>query len=225
MNRLLLVAIAVAAVLTVATFAAIPSMIAGGKSSPEPVPESEALDLPVNMALVFSEADRSYNTIDGSYLQVQENIIDSRRHCEFCTAVEFRQGSSNDGLDVSWSALRNFNIEGAKKVTFYAMGDEGGEEVVFKGAGKKVDRMLNGKLARALDFDVSTKPVKLTTDWEKFEVDLTDANLRGVTNPFGIGIEDGQNTGPVRVFIKGMILEDDPPVDPVPLEEEPSPQQ
>jgi hypothetical protein len=104
------------------------------------------------------------------------------------------------------------------------MGDEGGEEVVFKGAGKKVDRMLNGKLARALDFDVSTKPVKLTTDWEKFEVDLT-ANLRGVTNPFGIGIEDGQNTGPVRVFIKGMILEDDPPVDPVPLEEEPSPQQ
>jgi hypothetical protein len=172
------------------------------------------------MAAVFTEPDRQYNTIDGSYVQVQENIVDTRRHCEFCTVIELRQGSSNDAVDVSWSALRNFNIEGAKKVTFYVMGEDGDESVVFKGAGKKVDRILNGKLSKALDFDVSTKPVKLTKDWQKLEVDLSKASMRGVTNPFGIGLEEGQNTGPVRIFVKGMILEDEPAQDAVPLEEE-----
>jgi hypothetical protein len=44
--------------------------------------------------------------------------------------------------------------------------------------------------------------------------------MRGVTNPFGIGLEEGQNTGPVRIFVKGMILEDEPAQDAVPLEEE-----
>lgn len=220
MNRLVLLAVAAAAVLTVASFSFIPGMLAGEKSDPEPVPESEALDLPVSLALVFTEPERRYNTLDGSYVQVYENIIDTRRHCEFCTVIEFQQGTSNDAVDVSWSALRNFNIEGTKKVTFYAMGDEGGESVVFKGAGKKVDRMLDGKLSKVLDFDVATKPVKLTKDWQKLEVDLSGTNMRGVTNPFGIGLEDGQNTGPVRIFVKGIILEDEPAQDGVPLQEE-----
>ncbi len=105
-------------------------------------------------------------------------------------------------------------------MTFYAMGEEGGESVVFKGAGKKVDGLLNGRLAKVLDFDVATQPVRLTDDWQKFEVDLSGSSLTGVTNPFGIGI-DGQNTGPVRIFVKGMILEDTPATDPVPLQEEP----
>lgn len=218
MNSRLLLAVASAGILAVAAFTILPGMLGGGNTAP--VPESEALDLPVSLPLVYTETERSYNTLDGSYLQVQENIVDSRRHCEFCTAIEFRQGSSNDALDVSWSALRNFNIDGAKKVTFYAMGEEGGESVVFKGAGKKVDALLNGKLASVLDFDVRTEPVELTDEWKKFEVDLSDANLRGVTNPFGIGIDDGQNTGPVRIFVKGMMLEDKPATDPVPLEEE-----
>lgn len=220
MNRLVLLAVAAAAILTVASFSFLPSMLAGENKSTEPIPESEALDMPVNLSLVYTEADRSYNTLDGSYVQVQENIIDTRRHCEFCTVIEFRQGSSDDPVDVSWSALRNFNIEGAEKVTFYAMGEEGGESVVFKGAGKKVDGLLNGRLAKVLDFDVATQPVRLTDDWQKFEVDLSGSSLTGVTNPFGIGI-DGQNTGPVRIFVKGMILEDTPATDPVPLQEEP----
>jgi hypothetical protein len=220
LNRLVLLAVAAAAVLTIASFSFIPSMLAGENSSPDPVPESEALDMPVSLAALYTEADRRYNTLDGSYAQVQENVIDTRRHCEFCTVVELRQGSSNDAVDVSWSALRNFNIEGAKKVTFYVMGEEGDESIVFKGAGKKVDRLLDGKPSKVLDFDVKTKPVKLSKEWQKLEVDLSGANMRGVTNPFGVGLEEGQNTGPVRIFIKGMILEDEPADNGVPLEEE-----
>lgn len=222
MNRLVLMAVAAAAVLTAASFSFIPGMLAGERTSPEPVPESEALELPVDLSRVYTEPDRSYNTLDGSYAQVLENIVDTRRHCEFCTVIEFRQGSSSDPVDVSWSALRNFNIEGAQKVTFYAMGDEGGESVVFKAAGKKVDGLLGGRLAKVLDFDVATEPVRLSGEWQKYEVDLSDASLAGVTNPFGISLEDNQNSGPVRIFVKGMVLEDKPATDAVPLQEEPA---
>jgi hypothetical protein len=176
--------------------------------------------MPVDLSRVYTEPDRSYNTLDGSYVQVLDNVVDTRRHCEFCTVIEFRQGSSSDPVDVSWSALRNFNIEGAKKVTFYAMGDEGGESVVFKGAGKKVDGLVGGRLAKLLDFDVATRPVTLSGEWQKYELDLSGASLRGVTNPFGIAIEDGQNSGPVRIFVKGIVLEDEPATDAVPLQEQ-----
>lgn len=213
-----MLAVASAGLLVIASFSAFSYTFSDEKDKPQAIPESEALGLPVDISLVFTETEANYDTSDGSYVVVHEGIIDSRRHCEFCTVIEFRDGPSSDTPDVSWIADRNFDIVGAKKVTFYAMGERGGESVIFNAAGKKVDRVLGGTLVEALDFAVETKPVTLTNEWQKYELDLSTTNLAGVSSPFGIEAERGENTGITRIFIKGMMLESEPATDPLPLE-------
>jgi hypothetical protein len=194
-------AIGLAGVVALVSFSYLP-----GKTGEQAIPQSEAVGLPVDLPLLFTETGRNYNTVDGSYAVVYENIVDSRLGCEFCTVVELRDGPSSDIPEVSWAADRSFNIRGAQKVTFYAMGDRGGEEVRFMAAGKEVETTLNGRLARVLDFDVRTKPVTLTNEWEKFEVDLAGADLTSVTGAFGIEPMEGQT---VRIFLKGIAIEAD----------------
>ncbi|WP_337862418.1 hypothetical protein [Nitrososphaera sp.] len=183
------------------------------------IQESEAVQLPADMINIYNRNEKYYNNIDGGYVYVHDNIIDTRRHCEFCTSIDYKPGLTTDNLDLSWASDRNFNISGAKKVTFYVMGDEGGEKVNFKAAGKKIDRMVNGKAEKAVNFDVVTQPVTLTKDWEKFEIDLSKSDLTGVSNPFGIGIEKGYNDKPVRIFVKAIILEEGPAQEPLPVKE------
>jgi hypothetical protein len=187
-----------------------------GKTGEQAIPQSEAVGLPVDLPLLFSKTERNYNTIDGSYAIVYENIVDSRLGCEFCTVVEFRDGPSSDIPIVSWAADRSFNVSGAQKVTFYAMGDRGGEEVRFMAAGDKVERVLDGRLTSVLDFDVKTRPVTLTNEWEKFEVDLSGSDLASVTSAFGIEPMEGQT---VRVFLKGITIEAEPPEEPLERED------
>ena len=183
--------------------------------------EAEAVKLPADLINIYKNSEKYYDNLDGGYLYVHDNIVDTRRHCEFCTSIDYQPGVSTDNLDLSWAADKNFNISGAKKVTFYVMGDEGGEVVKFKAAGKKIDKVLSGgKKAKDLDFGVVSKPVKLEKKWQKLEIDLTKANLNGVTNPFGIGIEKADNKGPVRIFVKAMILDDSPADNPLPVEKQ-----
>lgn len=182
------------------------------------VGEAEAVKLPADLISVYKNNEKYYDNLDGGYLYVHDNIVDTRRNCEFCTSIDYQPGVSTNNLDLSWAADKNFNISGAKKVTFYVMGDEGGEVVKFKAAGKKIDKVTAGKASKELDFGIVSQPVKLDKGWKKMELDLTKANLNGVTNPFGIGIEKADNKGPVRIFVKAMILDDEPATDPLPVE-------
>lgn len=204
-------AIGLAGIVALVSFSYLP-----GKTGERAIPQSEAVGMPVDLPLLFTETERNYNTVDGSYAIVYENIVDSRRGCEFCTVVEFRDGPSSDIPEVSWAADRSFNIRGAQKVTFYAMGDEGGEEVRFMAAGKEIETNLDGRLTSVLDFDVRTKPVTLTNEWEKFEVDLAGADLASVTSAFGIEPTEGQT---VLIFLKGITIEAEPAEEPLELED------
>jgi hypothetical protein len=98
------------------------------------------------------------------------------------------------------------------------MGDSGGEAVKFKTAGKKVDTLLNGKVNRTLGFGVVSQPVTLQKEWKKFEIDVSKTNMAGITNPFGIGIEKADKKGPIKIFVKGIVLDDQPAIKPLPVE-------
>lgn len=188
-------------------------------SSLQPVQESEAVHFPAHVIDIYTKNEKYYDNLDGGYLYVHDNIVDSRRHCEFCTSVDYQQGFSTGTLDLSWAADKQFNLKGAKKVTFYVMGEEGGEKVKFKAAGKKLDKIINGQPAKDVKFGIESKPVVLTDEWKKFEIDLNNEDLTGVSNPFAVGIDRDYNDGPVRIFIKGIMLEADPAEEPLPEEE------
>lgn len=191
-----------------------------GASRPPPLQQqaaqpAEALHMPTHMIDVFDRSEKYYDTLDGGYLFVHDNIVDTRRHCEFCTSVDYQPGLSTGELDLTWASDKNFDISAAKKVTFYVMGDDGGEKIKFKAAGKKLDKIPKGK-PEDVAFDIVTQPVTLDKKWQKFEIDLTKANLTGVSNPFGIAVEKGDNHGPIRVFVKAITLDDGQPQQPLP---------
>lgn len=184
----------------------------------EPVQESEAVHFPAHMTDIYTKSEKYYDNLDGGYLFVHDNIVDSRLNCEFCTSVDYQQGFSTGELDLSWAADKQLNLKGAKKVTFYVMGEDGGEKVKFKAAGKKLDKIINGTQAKDVDFGIESQPVVLEDVWKKFSIDLTKEDLTGVSNPFAIGIDRDYNAGPVRIFIKAIMLEDEPAIDPLPEE-------
>lgn len=223
MNRLIVVAAAsVLAVVLAATL-----FLYAGSGEPR-VSETQALELPADLSLIYTEVNRSYNTLDGSYVAIHENVIDSRRHCEFCSVIEFYDSPAGGTPEVSWSAGdRAFSMEGAGKISFYAMGDEGGETVRFKAAGKRLGLDLpseggagvtDGVLTeRIADFVVETTPVTLTDKWQKFEIDLSGKDLTDVSDALAVEVGDGQSG---TLWVKGLTLEDEPAADPFALEEE-----
>ena len=144
---------------------------------------------------------------------MHEDVIWSPNHCEFCTVVEFNVGPGGRSVGVTWSADRDYRIEDAKKMTFFVMGEEGGEEVRFNAVGKKADDRQDG--GERPEFSVRTKRVTLDSDWKKLEIDLTDVDLTGMTNPFGI-----ESRGNAVVFLKEVIIDDEEPEDPLEEEEE-----
>ncbi len=218
-TRVMLLA-ALSGALLVTTLSAFTYLGNNAKSKLEPAQESEAVHFPAHIIDIYTKSEKYYDNLDGGYLYVHDNIVDSRRHCEFCTSIDYQQGFSTGTLDLSWAADKQFDLKGAKKVTFYVMGDDGGEKVKFKAAGKKIDKLINGNKAMDVEFGIESKPVVLTDEWKKFEIDLSKEDLTGVSNPFAVGIDRDFNDGPVRIFIKAILLEDDPVQDPLPEEVE-----
>jgi hypothetical protein len=216
-TRILLLA-ALSGALLVTTLSVFTFFSGTSEKTLAPAQEIEAVHFPAHMIDIYTNSEKYYDTLDGGYLYVHDNIIDSRRHCEFCTSVDYQPGLSTGTLDLSWAADKQFNINGAKKITFYVMGDEGGEKVKFKAAGKKIDKIINGKVAKDVTFGIESQPVTLTDEWKKFEIDLSKENLNGVSNPFAIGIDKDYNDRPVRIFVKAMLLEDEPAEEPLPEE-------
>ena len=215
MNRITVVtasSVVLAAIITVTLF-----FYMADNTGSDSVPEAVALHRPVHMSLVYTNPERNYNTLDGSYVQIYEDIIDSRRQCEFCSIIEFHDGPSRAGTEISWSADRFFDIRGTSKVTLYVMGDEGGELVQFKAAGKRGPPEGAGRIPDRVDFDVKAKPITLSSEWQKLEIDLSGSDLQRVTHPLGIDVGEGQTA---RIWIKGLMLEDEPAVDPLEVEVE-----
>lgn len=211
MNRLVVIA---AASILVIVIAATLFLYTGGTDSQ--VSEIEALEAPADLSLIYTNVNRDYNTVDGSFIVVHENVIDSRRHCEFCSVIEFHDRPAGGSTEVSWSADRDFSMQGAGKITFYAMGEEGGETVQFKAAGARLGLgTLGGTdvgdvLSDTVDFAIETRPVTLTDEWQQFEIDLSGENLTSVRDALAVEVGDGQTA---TVWIKGLTLEEGPAPD------------
>jgi hypothetical protein len=104
-----------------------------------------------------------------------------------CIRVEYKNNSGTRWAGIYWQHPANnwgnvpnvgFNLQDAKKVSFWARGDKGGEIVnEFKIGG-----ILSGE---HIDSDsASIGPVQLTKEWKKYEIDLTGRDLSYVIGGF-----------------------------------------
>ena len=78
----------------------------------------------------------------------------------------------------NWGAKKGgYNLTGAKKLTFFARGEKGGEKLTEVGVGG-----IEGEFA---DSDkVSVGPIELTKDWKQYEVDLKGADMSYISGGF-----------------------------------------
>ncbi|MCS7180908.1 MAG: glycosyl hydrolase family 17 protein [bacterium] len=87
----------------------------------------------------------------------------------------------------NWGDYPGYNIKGAKKLTFWARGEKGGEMAEFKVGG--INRHPHKDSTKPYEDSfgpVTTRPskIKLTKEWKKYEIDLTGENLSNVIGGF-----------------------------------------
>jgi PKD repeat protein len=178
------------------------------------VPRAEAATLPLHVIERFTEKQLAGDAATGSNMKVDENFVDPENHCEFCTRVEYIPGSR--GLaGFAYSSDDALDLTGAKKIKFWVMGEDGGEKVKFKLVGKKKnsdDRQSRDSLAvfSAESFGRTSKEISLKDEWIKYEVDLEGSDLTDITHPFGFELSKGSGGKSQVVYLKGVVLDDEP---------------
>lgn len=121
---------------------------------------------------------------DAKSVKMQEDCTTNPHSGKTCLRVEY--GAPAGWAGVVWQHPANdwgdapggWNLTGAKRLSFWARGEKGGEVVSFEfgllGADKKVRDTASGKLA----------DVKLTADWKQFSIDLAGKDLSRIKTGF-----------------------------------------
>ena len=143
---------------------------------------------------VYTDAKSPDNHYDpsgwmGDYgdIQVNSECLTNPRSGTTCIRVTYttkkNQGAGWAG--VYWQNPSNnwgtkaggFDLTGAKKVTFWARGEKGGERIEeFK---------IGGITGEYGDSDMAgIGPVSLTTEWQQYSVDLSDKDLSSISGGF-----------------------------------------
>jgi PKD repeat protein len=199
---------------------------------------AEATTLPVNIIDRFTSKQLAGDAERGSrFMKIEEEFIDPEQHCEFCTRVEYTPG--RQGLaGFAYESPRGVDLSGAKRMLFWAMGEEGGEKITFKVAGKPLDGLQDtadrpqdradrpqdrvGNVTSRLDsifgserFALTTQQISLEDDWKKYEVDVTGTDLRGITLPFGFELSKGAGSQKQVFYMKGLTYDTEPAEDPL----------
>ena len=90
------------------------------------------------------------------------------------------------------------------------MGENGGEKVKVKiagkdpGVGKKADPLFKEK------FELSTDEITLPNDWKRYEVPLDGVDLKKIKAPFGIELLKGKGSAQQVVYLKYIVFENAP---------------
>ena len=178
-------------------------------NGPEVAPAARSAKLPF---VVYDEADREKRPyVPSGYMgntkaiKMTEDCPDDPHAGKTCLRVEF---GANDGWGgVAWQDPPNdwgdapggFDLAGAKRLSFWARGEKGGEAVGFAmgilGRDKKFSDTASGKLDK----------VTLTPEWKRYTIDLDGKDLSRIKTGFSWSLAaDGQ---PVTFFLDDIRYE------------------
>src|SRR5215213_1609742 len=162
-----------------------------------------------------------------------QHWIDNDIHCEDCLRLEIPNNGKKAGAAFS-SDGAVYNFEGAKKMRFYAMGEEAGAKVNFKAVGNdkakttggnavsnssKNKSVLANDLFKDQEFALTSQNVTLNQTWGYFEMGLEGVpqKLDKVKYPFGFEVVQGKGKTTI-IYLKGISYSDEPLQDQYSLE-------
>lgn len=195
------------------------------------LPEASAGRLPLQLEQMYGGIKKT--AIDNDltsfgYLEIDQNYIDDTKHCEFCTRVEY-VSTTKSASGFSFEDQRGFDLTGAKRVKFMILGENGGESVSFRAAGKTLPDgdTMNDIFGRE-KFAVYTRNIELEAKWKTIEIDLQGKNLKQITHPLAFVLNEGGDNnhnkasqGRVIFYIKNLVFDQEIPTNPAPTENAP----
>ena len=156
-----------------------------------PYRKPKKLDLP---AIVYGEDGTGGFWAPSGVMPPENSLaIDSRCKTkphtgETCMKISYNSGGNWAGL--MWQHPENdwdnnspggFDLTGAKQLSFWARGDEGGEKVKISLGGP-----LEGKYPNTASADLGE--IVLTKKWKEYTVSLNGKDLRRIKNPFTFAV-------------------------------------
>jgi len=114
----------------------------------------------------------------------------------------------------NWGALPGgYDLTGATSLTFWVRGENGGEKVKFfvGGIGTCGDEYPD-----SLRPAVSTEVISLTSDWQKYEIDLRGQELSRIIGGFGWSANQCSNPDGATFYLDDIVFEVDPSPPPMP---------
>lgn len=137
-------------------------------------------------------------------IKVDRHWTDNPHSGTTCFKMDYTETSNWAGVvwqnpENDWGAVAGgYNITGAKKLTFWARGQRGGELITFSyglyGADKKFPDSSTGKT-----------DVTLTTSWQQYSIDLTGKDLSCIKTGFAWSF--GATGQPVTFFVDDIQYE------------------
>lgn len=101
----------------------------------------------------------------------------------------------------NWGEMPGRKIEGATKLVFWARGEAGGELVSFKAGG------IRGKYADSIEVALDPSPVRLTSLWQHYEIDLKGLDTSSVIGAFSWSIARDGNPHGATFFLDEIRIE------------------
>lgn len=141
---------------------------------------------------------------DFQNIVLKKNYKDSSRPDSLCTKINYTPGDRGFG-GVYWQYPENnwckqkgkdFSRSGFKRITLFAKGEQGGEEVKFKVGQDCGDSFVSEELTG-----------HLTKKWEKFTIDIKGVDLSNVTGAFCWVVDSKANNGVVTFYIDDVQFE------------------
>ena len=138
---------------------------------------------------------------DVSDLRVMGGYTNTHQEGVACLKVSYASGGEMGWAGMVWQNPANnwgeidggYNLSSAKRLTFWARGEKGGEVVEFK---------LGGMASQHPDSDsVSTGDVVLKNEWTEYTLDLKAANLMYISAGFGFVLKQEANAGGCTFFL------------------------
>lgn len=112
------------------------------------------------------------------------------------------ENSSVPALNDGSESGQGLDLTGAKKLSFFAKGERGGEQVEFFTCGFGYDGTWNKKIVPWPDSSPkrSLGTIRLTDEWKEYSISLSKADLRYVVCGFGFVLSGGPYDSSDRVF-------------------------
>jgi hypothetical protein len=181
-----------------------------------PIGTAEAAILPLDVKESFHLVEKEGDARNSpASIKIDPEFIDPDEHCEFCYRIEIEPGATGK-LGALLKANKLYNLEKAERVFLFARGESGGEDVQFNAAGKYVDGRVDGKVAKQMKFGFTSENIKLKNDWQRYEIDLSKADLNDISHGFGFEVVKSKlkaSEKPIVIYLKGITFDDQPAVE------------